>query len=175
MQFSIYLFLFLLKFTFSKKKNSGTLSDCQTVWDPDQDRQHIGPDLRSLQGNFNEHHYDLIVTRIKNVYVVWDQDRLQPEELYWYIYCIKIFVSRCNTYYSGRVLDSRPKGRGFEPHRRHCVVSLSKNINPSLVLVQPRKTRPFITERLLMGRKKSNQTNKTIRITIQCFDSKKTP
>ena len=45
------------------------------------------------------------------------------------------------------------RGRGFEPHRRHCVVSLSKNINPSLVLVQPRKTRPFITERLLMGRK----------------------
>ena len=58
--------------------------------------------------------------------------------------------------HSGRVLDSRPKGCGFEPHRRHCVVSLSKNINPSLVLVQPRKTRPFITERLLMGRKESN-------------------
>ena len=35
------------------------------------------------------------------------------------------------------------------------------NINPSLVLVQRRKTRPFITERLLMGRKDSNQTNKT--------------
>ena len=52
---------------------------------------------------------------------------------------------------SGRV------GRGFEPH---WVVYLSKNINPSLVLVQPRKTRPFITERLLMGRKESNQTNK---------------
>ena len=33
-------------------------------------------------------------------------------------------------------------------------------LNPSLVLVQPRKTRPFITERLLMGRKESNQTNK---------------
>ena len=30
---------------------------------------------------------------------------------------------------------------------------------PSLVLVQPRKTRPYITERLLMGRKESNQTN----------------
>ena len=59
---------------------------------------------------------------------------------------------------SGRVLDSRLKGRGFEPHRRHCVVSLSKNINPSLVLVQPRKTHPFITERSLMGRKESNQT-----------------
>ena len=64
---------------------------------------------------------------------------------------------------SGRVLDSRPKGRGFEPHRSHCVVSLSKNINPSLVLVQPRKTRLFIIERLLMERKESNQTNKTKR------------
>ena len=64
---------------------------------------------------------------------------------------------------SGRVLDSRPRGRGFEPHRRHCVVSLSKNIYPSLVPVQPRKTHPFITERLLMGRKESNkQTNKTM-------------
>ena len=41
------------------------------------------------------------------------------------------------------------------------VLSLSMNINPSLVRVQPRKTHPFITERLLMGRKESNQTNKT--------------
>ena len=48
----------------------------------------------------------------------------------------------------------------FEPHQRHCVVSLSKNINPSLVLVQPRMTHPFITERLSMGHKESNQTNK---------------
>ena len=50
----------------------------------------------------------------------------------------------------------------FEPHRRYCVVSLSKNINPSLIMVQPRKTRPFITERLLMGRKESNQTKKNL-------------
>ena len=52
--------------------------------------------------------------------------------------------------------------RVIKPHRRHCVLSLSKNINPSLVLVQPRKTCPFITERLLMGRKESNQTNKKL-------------
>ena len=63
---------------------------------------------------------------------------------------------------SGRVLDSRLRGRGFEPHRRHCIVSLSKSIDPSLVLVQPRKTRPFITERLLMGRKESSQTTKVL-------------
>ena len=28
---------------------------------------------------------------------------------------------------SGRVLDSRPKGRGFEPHRRHCVVVIEQD------------------------------------------------
>ena len=68
---------------------------------------------------------------------------------------------------SGRVLDSRPSGRGFEPHRRHCVVFLSKMINPSSVLVQPRNPLPYITERrterLLMGLIESNkQTNKQI-------------
>ena len=70
------------------------------------------------------------------------------------------FIINCKQWPSGRVLDSRLEDSGLEPHRLHCVVSLSKNINPSLVLVQPRKTRPFITERLLMGCNKSNQTNK---------------
>ena len=41
---------------------------------------------------------------------------------------------------SGRVLDLRPEGCEFEPQRHHCGVSLSKNINSSLVLFQPRKT-----------------------------------
>ena len=81
--------------------------------------------------------------------------------LWSHTYCIicmgkSIRIQKGVQWLSGRVLDSRLRGRGFEPHRRHCVVSLSKNINPSLVLVQPRKTRPFITERLLMGRKESN-------------------
>ena len=71
---------------------------------------------------------------------------------------------------SGRVLDSRPRGHGFEPHLRHCIVSLSKNINPSLVLVQHRKTRPFITERLLMRGKESNQT-KTQGTSVQFLKS----
>ena len=42
------------------------------------------------------------------------------------------------------VLDSRPNGGRFEPHRRHCVVSLSSYINPSVVLVQPRKIVPLL-------------------------------
>ena len=70
--------------------------------------------------------------------------------------------------HSGSVLDSRPRDHRFKPHRRHCVVSLSKNINPSLVLVQPRKTCPFITERLLMERKdKSNKKQKSMTLSQQ--------
>ena len=56
-----------------------------------------------------------------------------------------------------RVLSLRPRGCGFEPHRHHCVVVLEQDIYPSLVLVQPRKTRPCLTERLLVGRKESKQ------------------
>ena len=37
----------------------------------------------------------------------------------------------------------------------------ARHIYPSLVLVQPRKTRPSLPERLLMGRKEPNQTNKS--------------
>ena len=96
-------------------------------------------------------------------------------------YCIALTqTDRCNTHLpiiegmqwlSGRVLDSSPRGPRFEPHRRHCIVSLSKNINPSLVLVQPRMTRPFITERLLMGRKESDQTKLTYNCSVQnCHD-----
>ena len=42
------------------------------------------------------------------------------------------------------------RGPGFEPHPRHCVVSAG-HIYPCLLLVQPRKTCPNITERLLTG------------------------
>ena len=59
---------------------------------------------------------------------------------------------------SGRVLDSRPRVRA-SPASLRCG-PLARHIYPSLVLVQPRKTRPCLTERLLMGRKESNQTNK---------------
>ena len=52
----------------------------------------------------------------------------------WYGY-VKMHGFHGNTLYdsqgaqwlSGRVLDSRPRGRGFEPHRRHCVVVLEQD------------------------------------------------
>ena len=49
----------------------------------------------------------------------------------WLMYvCIYACVHACvcvcvPQWLSGRVLDSRPEGRGVEPHRRPCVVSLS--------------------------------------------------
>ena len=46
-------------------------------------------------------------------------------------------------------------------------MSLSKTHKPSLVLVQPRTTRPVITERFLMGRKEVNQTNKHVTFFFQ--------
>ena len=55
----------------------------------------------------------------------------------------------------------------FEPHRHHCIVVLEQDTYPSLVPVQPRKTRPCLTERLLMGRKESNQTNKIKQNTLE--------
>ena len=42
------------------------------------------------------------------------------------------------------------------------ICSRHEKHNPSLVLVQTRMTHPYITERLLMRRKESNQTNKNI-------------
>ena len=49
-------------------------------------------------------------------------------------------------------------------------MSMIKHINPILVLVQPRKTHPYITERLLMGRKEWNQTNTIIYVDLQeCY------
>ena len=74
---------------------------------------------------------------------------------------------------SDSVVECLGPDRGFEPHRCHCVVSLSKNINPSLVLVQPRKTCPFITDRLLIGCKGNKESNETLKavqaVHVQCL------
>ena len=64
---------------------------------------------------------------------------------------------------SGSVVECLTQDRGAAGVSLTCVTVLcawARHIYPSLVLVQPRKTRPYITERLLMGRKESNQTFK---------------
>ena len=66
---------------------------------------------------------------------------------------------------SGSVAECLTRDRGAAGSSLTGVTALcpwARHMYPSLVLVQPRKTRPFITERLLMGRKESNQTNKHV-------------
>ena len=67
----------------------------------------------------------------------------------------------------GSVVESltraRPKGSGSSLTGVTALWSLSKHIYPSSVLVQSRKIRPCLTERLLIGRKNQiKQTNKHI-------------
>ena len=38
-----------------------------------------------------------------------------------------LFVCEGAQWLSGRVLDSRPRGHGLEPHRRHCIVVLEQD------------------------------------------------
>ena len=62
----------------------------------------------------------------------------------------------------GSVVECLTRDRGASGSSLTGVTALgprARNIYPSLVLVQPRKTRPCLTEKLLMGRKESNQTN----------------
>ena len=73
---------------------------------------------------------------------------------------------------SSSVVECLIRGRGAAGSSLTGVTALcpwARHINPSLVLVQPRKTRPYITERLLMGRKKSNQTNKNFKTFLYCI------
>ena len=54
---------------------------------------------------------------------------------------------------SGRVLDSRPRGSGLEPHRGHCVVSLRKTHKSLLSTVSgsTKEDRSGHNEKLLTG------------------------
>ena len=52
---------------------------------------------------------------------------LQKDKQYWRDIEWLYKANKGAQWLSGRVLDSRPKGRGFEPHRPHCVVVLGQD------------------------------------------------
>ena len=60
---------------------------------------------------------------------------------------------------SGSVVECLTRDRGAAGSSLTDVTAVVL-LEQDTVLVQPRKTRPCLTERLLMGRKESNQTNK---------------
>ena len=66
--------------------------------------------------------------------------------------------SSLHTGYNGLVVECLTQDRLASPASLRCV------LEQDLVLVQPRKTCPFIAENLLMGPKESNQTNKLANI-----------
>ena len=79
---------------------------------------------------------------------------------------------------SGSVVECLTRDRGDVGSSLTDVTAVcpwARHINPSIVLVHPRKTRPYITERLLMGRKESNQTNKSIHVYFSMLSLKNTP
>ena len=62
---------------------------------------------------------------------------------------------------SGSAVESR--GCMYEPHRRHCFVSLRKTLYPWLItglLLQPRKIYPHMTVKLFVGDVKNQKKNK---------------
>ena len=56
----------------------------------------------------------VLVSRYHKIYIIFNV-------------CIIFRIKSIKKMLSGRVLDSRPKGSGFEPHRRHCVVVLEQD------------------------------------------------
>ena len=63
-----------------------------------------------------------------------------------------------NLYDDHKVYLRRPHGNCDLDILRASYTRRKANVTEALVLVQVMKTRPFLTERLLMGRKESNQT-----------------
>ena len=71
-------------------------------------------------------------------------------------------LSKCGIYWesSDAVVVCLTQDQGAEGSSLISITVLclvARHINPTLVLVQPRKTLPYITEKLLMGCKESNK------------------
>ena len=75
--------------------------------------------------------------------------------------------------HSGSVVECLTRDREAAGSSLTGVTALcpcARHINPIFELVQPRKTRPYITERLLMGCKESNKnTNKQNNLIYKLF------
>ena len=79
----------------------------------------------------------------------------------WYHSYNIIYISGTCSERSGSVVECLTRDRRAAGSSLTGVTVLcpwARHINPSLELVQPRKTHPIISEKLLIGRKESNQT-----------------
>ena len=53
--------------------------------------------------------------------------KMAKKETFFCSMSIKMYFMQGAQWLSGRVLDSRPKGHGFEPQRDHCIVVLEQD------------------------------------------------
>ena len=85
--------------------------------DPDQAWQNVGPDLDPICLTLRWYSWKNLkkVGFEKNQQTTKEHEKLPSSQR------VNILIIL-----SGRVLDSRQRGHGFDPHWRHCVVSLSK-------------------------------------------------
>ena len=75
-----------------------------------------------------------LMPRLISIYSYWDSsfdDELLENKVAMNLLYVQVRNSLISLFMgaqwlSGRVLDSRPRGRRFEPHRRHCVVVLEQ-------------------------------------------------
>ena len=121
---------------FKPSINKYILEEWQTSWN-----NSIGNKILDIKPTIGE--YQSVVRNIRREEVVLARLRLghtrvthsyllQGEEHPQCVGCdapftVRHFLLEGAQWLSGRVLDSRPKGRGFEPHRRHCVVVLEQD------------------------------------------------
>ena len=74
----------------------------------------VGTHWKHLRGDASNEHHSLFLGRNRQSFLLsllTHQEREGVQGVQWLI---------------GRGLDSRPRCSGFEPHWRHCIVSLSK-------------------------------------------------
>ena len=74
-----------------------------------------------------------ITRRLSRLRVFWLHEKALVLSCHPIVIVRLYFINNCEEkkigaqWLSGRVLDSRPRGHGFEPHRRHCVVVLEQD------------------------------------------------
>ena len=70
---------------------------------------------------------DVVLSILSSFAIILLRKRELVALLYTFCLSVCICLLKGAQWPSGRVLDSRPRGRGSEPHRRHCVVVLEQD------------------------------------------------
>ena len=116
------------------------------------------PKVAIVEDYNEEKMYDLIDVGCDNCSVSYKDPTDAELLMFLHAYRYKVSVDQIKSVYGSAVVECLTRDQGAAGSSVTGVTVLchvARHINPSLGLVQPRKTRPYITERLLMGCKKN--------------------